>query len=62
MIENIILPEDLISAIGSENIDFALKADREQPLKKSFSLVIFGIVWTAFSSIFVFAFLGPIFL
>lgn len=61
MIENIILPQDLSVAIGSENKDFAVKAHHAQPLKKSFSIIIFGTVWLAFSSIFVFAFLGPIF-
>ena len=59
--ENIILPMELSSSIGSENKDFAVKAGRAQPLIKSFSLILFGTVWTAFTSIFVFAFLGPIF-
>ena len=62
MIENTRLPEDLISIVGSENIDFAIKAGRAQPLKKSFSIILFGTVWTAFTSIFVITFLGPLFL
>ena len=59
--ENTILPQDLSSTVGSENKDFSVKAKRAQPLKKSFSIILFGTVWTAFTSIFVFAFLGPIF-
>ncbi len=59
--ENIVLPPELSSSVRSENKDFTVKADRAQPLKKSFSLIIFGTVWTAFTSIFVFAILGPLF-
>ena len=59
--ENIILPQELSSSLSSENKDFAVKAGRAQPLKKSVSLILFGTVWTAFTSIFVFAFLGPLF-
>ncbi len=60
--EIITLPPELSSSVSSENKDFAVKAGRAQPLKKSFSLILFGTVWTAFTSIFVFAFLGPLFL
>lgn len=59
--ENITLPPELSLSVSSENKDFAVKAGRAQPLKKSFSLILFGAVWTAFISIFVFIFLGPIF-
>lgn len=62
MIENTRLPEALSSILGSESIDFAIKAGRAQPRKKSFPLILFGIAWTAFTSIFVIAFLGPLFL
>jgi hypothetical protein len=62
MIENTRLPEGLSSILGSESIDFAIKAGRAQPRKKSFPLILFGIAWTAFTSIFVIAFLGPLFL
>ncbi len=62
MVENTRLPEDLSSIVGSESKDFAIKAGRAQPLKKSFSLILFGTVWTAFTSIFVIVFLGPLFL
>jgi len=62
MIENTRLPGDLSSIIGSESKDFTIKAGRAQPRKKSFSLIIFGIAWTSFTSIFVITFLGPLFL
>ncbi|MBN1546829.1 MAG: hypothetical protein JW902_09235 [Syntrophaceae bacterium] len=60
--ENIMLPQELSSVIGSERIDFSVKAGRAQPLKKSLSIIFFGAVWTAFTSVFVIAFLGPLFL
>lgn len=58
----ITLPQSLSSYISPESKDFAVKAGRAQPLKKSFSYILFGILWTAFTSIFVFVFLGPLFL
>jgi hypothetical protein len=61
MIENTRLPYDLDSAIGSESKDFAVKAGRAQPRRKSLPLLLFGIAWTAFTSIFVIVFLGPLF-
>ena len=62
MIEYTRLPEDLSSIIGSESKDFAVKAGRAQPFKTSLSLILFGTAWTAFTSIFVIVFLGPLFL
>ncbi|WP_281636778.1 hypothetical protein [Flavobacterium marginilacus] len=55
------LPPDLKSVIGTEKIDFSILAKRKQPLKNSFGLIIFGTIWTAFISIFVFAFIVPLF-
>lgn len=60
--ENVILPMELSSSVGSESKDFAVKAGRAQPLKKSLSLIIFGTIWSVFTSIFVFSFLEPLFL
>ncbi|REG98865.1 hypothetical protein [Flavobacterium aquicola] len=54
------LPADLRSVIGTENIDFSIIAKRKQPLKNSWGLIIFGTIWSAFISIFVIAFLGPL--
>ena len=56
------IPLALRSAIDSEANDFLVKAGRSQPFKKSLTFVLFGLFWTAFTSIFVVAFLGPLFL
>lgn len=61
MMRNAVLPRDLDHHIGSERKDFAVKAGRAQPTKKSLGIILFGTLWTAFTSIFVFAFLGPLF-
>jgi hypothetical protein len=58
---DLIIPVDLQSIIGNENIDFLVKAKRNQPVKNSIGIIMFGAVWTAFVSIFVIVFLGPIF-
>ncbi len=58
---NIRLPEELTTVLSGETRDFTVKAGREKPLAKSFSLIVFGVIWTAFTSVFVFAFLGPLF-
>jgi hypothetical protein len=55
------IPADLQSVIGQENIDFLVKAKRKQPVKNSFGIILFGAVWSAFVSIFVIVFLGPLF-
>jgi hypothetical protein len=55
------MPANLQSIIGNENIDFLVKAKRNQPVKNSFGIILFGTVWTAFVSIFVIVLLGPIF-
>jgi len=54
------LPHELESIIGAEKIDFSVFSKRKKPLKDSLGLVIFGIFWTAFTSIFVIAFFGPL--
>ncbi len=61
MLETISLPEELIRVIGSETKDFAVKAARAQPVKNSVGLIIFSVLWLAFTSIFVITFLGPLF-
>jgi hypothetical protein len=55
------MPVDLQSIIGSENIDFLVKARRKQPVKNSLGIIFFGTLWTAFTSIFVIALFGPLF-
>jgi hypothetical protein len=61
MIEYISLPQELVNAIGSESKDFTVQARRSQPVRLSLFMVLFGAVWLAFTSIFVIAFLGPLF-
>jgi hypothetical protein len=61
MIESYALPELLVSNLGRESRDFAVMASRSQPLKMSLGLILFGTFWLAFTSIFVVAFLGPLF-
>ena len=61
MMRNAVLPRELNSMIAPERKDFAVKAGRAQPRKKAWALIIFGLFWTGFTSIFVFAFLGPLF-
>jgi hypothetical protein len=62
MISNTRLPDVLESNLRSEPIDFALKAGRAKPARESFFLILFGIIWILFTSIFVAAFFGPILL
>jgi hypothetical protein len=52
MIENITLPPDLEAAIGSEKKDFAVKAGRAEPRNKSFLVILSGVAFTSFTSIF----------
>jgi hypothetical protein len=61
MIDSFQLPELLVSNLGKESRDFAVFARRGQPVKTSLGLILFGTFWLAFTSIFVVAFLGPLF-
>jgi hypothetical protein len=55
------MPFELQSIIGNENVDFFVKARRKQPVKNSIGIILFGTFWTAFVSIFVIVFFGPLF-
>jgi len=55
------IPSGLRTVLGNETRDFVVKASRAQPLKASLFVLFFGIAWLLFSSIFVVAFLGPLF-
>jgi len=61
MIDDSLLPASLRTVLGSERKEFAVKASKAQPSKMSCFLIFFGTIWLAFTSIFVFAFLGPLF-
>jgi len=60
MLENVTLPPELNNLVGSEIIDFAVKAKHANPPKVSLAMIIFGTVWLAFTSIFFSLFLGPL--
>lgn len=62
MLDKYDLPKNLLTVIGEEKIQFSVKANRSKPVKSSMGIILFGAVWTAFTSIFVFAFLGPLFI
>jgi hypothetical protein len=56
------LPQELTSYIGSENVDFAITAGRALPLKKSLTSLLFSTVWTIFSVFTLLVFIGPVLL
>ncbi len=62
MLDKYDLPQNLLAVIDEEKIEFSVKAKRAKPVKSSMGLILFGIVWTAFTSIFVYAFFGPLFI
>jgi hypothetical protein len=51
------LPEALRSVISSETYDFTLKAGHRRPFGRSFSQIIFGLIVTALTSVFVYIYL-----
>lgn len=56
------LPQELISVIGSEKIEFAAKAKRHQSRSKTIIMFVFASFWCGFISIFVIVFFGPLFI
>jgi hypothetical protein len=62
MLDKYDLPKNLQTVIADEKIDFSVKAKRAKPLKSSIGIILFGTVWTAFTSIFVFVFIWPLFI
>lgn len=58
---HISLPPELSSLVGSEKTDFVVKAGRVQPLKKSLSAILIGIIWMTIIIAVAFPFLGPLF-
>ena len=54
------LPQELISVIGSEKIEFAAKAKRFQARGTTIIMFAFAIFWCGFISIFVVVFFGPL--
>jgi hypothetical protein len=58
--EQRMMPPELISALGGESKDFAVKAERGVPQEQAMGLIVFGLFWTAFVSIFWAVFFGPL--
>jgi len=56
-----VLPMELMSVVGSENIEFTVFAKRNNPSGGAIFLIIFGAFWTAFISIFVVLIFRPLF-
>lgn len=59
--KNTTLPQDLNSALGSENKDFVLKADYMHPSIKLFGLIVFGVLGGVGLFAFVFTLVIPFF-
>lgn len=57
---NIALPQELSSSLGNEAQDFAVKAERALPVRKCVSLIVLGLLWTVFMSMFWVTLLGPV--
>jgi len=55
------VPLEIGAILGGESKEFIVKANRRFPLKTSLPLLIFGVIWLGFSSVFVALLLGPIF-
>lgn len=62
MLDKYELPDNLLTVLGDEKVEFSVKSTRAKPVKNSLGLIFFGTVWMGFMSIFVFAFLGPLFI
>tara|TARA_R110000796_G_scaffold35017_3_gene90182 strand:- start:168579 stop:169211 length:633 start_codon:yes stop_codon:yes gene_type:complete len=54
------IPLELKVIIEPETVDFICKSKRNKPLRSSFFTIIFGLAWLGFTSIFFFAFFGPL--
>jgi hypothetical protein len=62
MISNTKIPDLMESSLRHESIDFAVKAGRAKPPGQSLFLILFGTIWTLFTSVFIAAFFGPVIL
>lgn len=54
------IPPEIGTILGGESKDFIVKANRKFPLKAALPLLIFGLIWLGFTSVFVITFLRPI--
>lgn len=56
------IPPEINDMLAGESYDFAVKAKRKVPLKKTLLYFEFGFISLVFSSIFIFVFVWPIFM
>jgi hypothetical protein len=55
------LPTELETVVGAEKIDFSVFSRRNKPAGQAMGTILFGVIWSAITSIFVAAFFGPLF-
>jgi hypothetical protein len=58
---NRFLPPELETVVGAEKIEFSVVSKRNKPIGQAAGTLIFGVIWSAITSIFVVAFFGPLF-
>jgi len=61
MIENIAVPEIMKEALGSEKIEFFVKAKKDQPLRNIFSVFQFSFLWILVISLIFYGFVWELF-
>ena len=54
------IPPELETLVGAEKIDFSVFSRRKKPAKHSLNIILWGSIWTAFTSIFVAILFVPI--
>ncbi len=59
IIENLVLPDTLNAAVGSESREFVVEAGQIKPLKKTVPLFLFGVAWTLGTGFLIFNFWWP---
>ena len=55
------LPPGLLSVLNGESQDFTVKAKKAYPMQSAIGMILFGLFWLGFISIFWIVFLGPVF-
>ena len=56
-----VVPPEISKIVGDERTEFCVKAAKAYSRSSTSGGLIFGLIWTAFSSIFVVIFFGPLF-
>ncbi len=55
------IPQALKSVLDNESIDFSIKSKRNHPKNSAMAMLAFSLFWNAFVSIFIVAFIVPLF-